>query len=170
MVDAVLSAKHWGSASSSSLEANKMAVSLSPVFSPLHANTGSFNLCLSSPKLLWVGSTSRPTITRTGFLVLARSTLLYCDFACMSSLRVIFITRISWQSLCFVPSLSWCCLPESGSGLTSEDKRELLERYGLNPDEFLSDPSPKKVRACVGARVRLELSNVHSVPVVTTDM
>ncbi|KAI3409399.1 uncharacterized protein J3R85_019407, partial [Psidium guajava] len=36
---------------------------------------------------------------------------------------------------------------KSGSGLASEeDKRELLERYGLNPDEFLSDPYPKKAR------------------------
>lgn len=32
---------------------------------------------------------------------------------------------------------------ESGEGLASEKKRELLQSYGLNPDEFLSDPSPK---------------------------
>lgn len=31
----------------------------------------------------------------------------------------------------------------SEKGLVSEKKRELLQSYGLNPDEFLSDPSPK---------------------------
>ncbi|PKI77769.1 hypothetical protein CRG98_001817, partial [Punica granatum] len=36
---------------------------------------------------------------------------------------------------------------ESGEGLVTEKKkRELLQSYGLNPDEFLSDPSPKPRR------------------------
>ncbi|KAL3723219.1 hypothetical protein ACJRO7_035406 [Eucalyptus globulus] len=85
-----------------------MAVSSSPIYSPLHANAGNFDLCFSPPpRLLRLGSTSGPTIRRTDFLVLAR---------------------------------------KSGGGLASEDKRELLERYGLDPDEFLSDPSPNKAR------------------------
>ncbi|KAB1211629.1 putative rRNA methyltransferase YlbH [Morella rubra] len=33
---------------------------------------------------------------------------------------------------------------KSGNGLASEEKKLLLERYGLNPDEFLSEPSPPK--------------------------
>ncbi|XP_031383490.1 uncharacterized protein LOC116197474 isoform X1 [Punica granatum] len=36
---------------------------------------------------------------------------------------------------------------KSGEGLVTEKKkRELLQSYGLNPDEFLSDPSPKPRR------------------------
>ncbi|KAK1563467.1 hypothetical protein Q3G72_027998 [Acer saccharum] len=35
---------------------------------------------------------------------------------------------------------------KSESGLTSEDKKELLRSYGLNPDEFLSEPSSKTKR------------------------
>ncbi|KAK2654497.1 hypothetical protein Ddye_014353 [Dipteronia dyeriana] len=31
----------------------------------------------------------------------------------------------------------------TGSGLTGEDKKELLRSYGLNPDEFISKPSSK---------------------------
>ncbi|KAJ4707544.1 Methyltransferase [Melia azedarach] len=34
----------------------------------------------------------------------------------------------------------------SGTGLTSEDREELLKRYGLDPDEFLSEPSSKTRR------------------------
>ncbi|KAK4757061.1 hypothetical protein SAY87_007188 [Trapa incisa] len=34
----------------------------------------------------------------------------------------------------------------SEKGLMSEKKRELLQSYGLNPDEFLSEPSPKARR------------------------
>ncbi|KAI6700616.1 hypothetical protein NL676_014940 [Syzygium grande] len=85
-----------------------MAVSSSPICSPLHAtNTSSLNLGSPSPKLIWVGPTSRPAITRTGLVVFAR---------------------------------------KSGGGLASEDKRELLERYGLDPADFLSDASPNKAR------------------------
>ena len=29
--------------------------------------------------------------------------------------------------------------------VSEESKRELLEKYGLNPDEFLSEPSSPKV-------------------------
>ncbi|KAL5740130.1 hypothetical protein ACOSP7_029017 [Xanthoceras sorbifolium] len=35
---------------------------------------------------------------------------------------------------------------KSETGLTSEDKKELLTRYGLDPDEFLSEPSSKTRR------------------------
>ncbi|XP_052191192.1 uncharacterized protein LOC127800553 [Diospyros lotus] len=35
---------------------------------------------------------------------------------------------------------------KSGNGLASDRKRELLERYGLNLDEFLSEPPPKERR------------------------
>ncbi|XP_048327876.2 uncharacterized protein LOC107415407 isoform X2 [Ziziphus jujuba] len=35
---------------------------------------------------------------------------------------------------------------ESGKGAASETKRKLLEQYGLNPDEFLSESSPKTRR------------------------
>ncbi|XP_059642796.1 uncharacterized protein LOC132284690 [Cornus florida] len=35
---------------------------------------------------------------------------------------------------------------KSKDGLATDQKRELLEQYGLNPDEFLSEPSPKKLR------------------------
>ncbi|KAL7223981.1 hypothetical protein ACSBR1_025440 [Camellia fascicularis] len=35
---------------------------------------------------------------------------------------------------------------ESNNGLSSDQKREFLERYGLNPDDFLSKPSPKTRR------------------------
>jgi hypothetical protein len=34
---------------------------------------------------------------------------------------------------------------EAENGLASEDKKLLLERYGLDPDEFLSEPPPPKV-------------------------
>ncbi|XP_041005809.1 putative rRNA methyltransferase YlbH isoform X1 [Juglans microcarpa x Juglans regia] len=33
---------------------------------------------------------------------------------------------------------------EAGDGLASEEKKLLLERYGLDPDEFLSEPTPPK--------------------------
>lgn len=43
---------------------------------------------------------------------------------------------------------------ESGNGLASEEKRILLERYGYNADEFLSQASPKvlfiSLEFCVG--------------------
>lgn len=43
---------------------------------------------------------------------------------------------------------------ESGNGLASEEKRVLLERYGYNADEFLSQASPKvlfiSLEFCVG--------------------
>ncbi|KAG6659402.1 hypothetical protein I3843_03G028300 [Carya illinoinensis] len=35
---------------------------------------------------------------------------------------------------------------EAGDGLASEEKKLLLERYGLDPDEFLSEPPPPKTR------------------------
>ncbi|KAL7190439.1 hypothetical protein ACSBR2_022673 [Camellia fascicularis] len=35
---------------------------------------------------------------------------------------------------------------KSNNGLSSDQKREFLERYGLNPDDFLSKPSPKTRR------------------------
>lgn len=35
---------------------------------------------------------------------------------------------------------------KSTTGLANDQKRELLEQYGLNPDEFLSEPSPKTRR------------------------
>ncbi|XP_044467296.1 putative rRNA methyltransferase YlbH isoform X2 [Mangifera indica] len=38
------------------------------------------------------------------------------------------------------------CSYKSGPGLTSDDKKELLKQYGLDPDEFLSDPSSKSRR------------------------
>lgn len=34
---------------------------------------------------------------------------------------------------------------EAGDGLASEEKKLLLESYGLDPDEFLSEPLPPKV-------------------------
>ncbi|XP_057991878.1 uncharacterized protein LOC110673849 isoform X2 [Hevea brasiliensis] len=38
------------------------------------------------------------------------------------------------------------CSQKSGSGLTSGDKKALFERYGLDPNDFLSEPSPKSRR------------------------
>ncbi|KAF5958881.1 hypothetical protein HYC85_006106 [Camellia sinensis] len=35
---------------------------------------------------------------------------------------------------------------KSNNGLSSDQNREFLERYGLNPDDFLSKPSPKTRR------------------------
>lgn len=43
---------------------------------------------------------------------------------------------------------------ESGNGLASEEKKLLLERYGLNPDEFLSEPSPPKVPSRTSPHIR----------------
>ncbi|CAK9170015.1 unnamed protein product [Ilex paraguariensis] len=37
-------------------------------------------------------------------------------------------------------------MSESNSRSASDQNRELLEKYGLNPDEFLSEPSPKTRR------------------------
>lgn len=38
-------------------------------------------------------------------------------------------------------------LPESKNELSVDKKRQLLEQYGLNPDEYLSEPSPKVSRS-----------------------
>lgn len=38
------------------------------------------------------------------------------------------------------------CSYKQGNGLASEEKKLLLERYGLDPDEFLSEPPPSKTR------------------------
>ncbi|KAH9739863.1 methyltransferase [Citrus sinensis] len=51
---------------------------------------------------------------------------------------------------------------KSGTGLTSEDKKELLKRYGLDPDEFLSEPSPKTRRRKEGRGSKLVVSDEKS--------
>ncbi|KAF3444727.1 hypothetical protein FNV43_RR14420 [Rhamnella rubrinervis] len=51
---------------------------------------------------------------------------------------------------------------ESGNRAVSESKRKLLEQYGLNPDEFLSEPSPKTGR-------RKELRNTRKGAQVPTE-
>lgn len=47
---------------------------------------------------------------------------------------------------CLIEPFAFCgMVSEQGNGLASEEKKLLLERYGLDPDEFLSEPPPPKV-------------------------
>lgn len=84
-----------------------MAVSSSPICSPLHAtNTSSLNLGSLSPKLIWVGPTSRPAITRTGLVVFARSTLLCCNLGFVLSLACLhsknLMATFGFRPFCFL--------------------------------------------------------------------
>ncbi|KAE8021616.1 hypothetical protein FH972_007492 [Carpinus fangiana] len=46
------------------------------------------------------------------------------------------------------------CSDKPGNGLASEEKKLLLESYGLDPDEFLSEPPPPKTRRRKDAQKR----------------
>ncbi|XP_059450174.1 uncharacterized protein LOC132181116 isoform X4 [Corylus avellana] len=47
------------------------------------------------------------------------------------------------------------CSYKPGNGLASEEKKLLLESYGLDPDEFLSEPPPPKVLGGKARRMKL---------------
>lgn len=62
-----------------------------------------------------------------------------------SSFLYVKIIQISVLS-CLTEPFAFCgMVSEAENGLASEDKKLLLERYGLDPDEFLSEPPPPKV-------------------------
>jgi hypothetical protein len=47
---------------------------------------------------------------------------------------------------CLIEPFAFCgMVSEPVNGLASEEKKLLLESYGLDPDEFLSEPPPPKV-------------------------
>ncbi|KAK4272048.1 hypothetical protein QN277_020649 [Acacia crassicarpa] len=91
-----------------------MVISSPSILSPLLLNTKSYFGSLSPPSLPIVDIYSRPTNR-------------------LSSALVVLCYRSS------IPSM----VVQSGNGLTSEEKRILLERYGYDADEFLSEASPK---------------------------
>ncbi|XP_015573725.2 putative rRNA methyltransferase YlbH isoform X1 [Ricinus communis] len=56
-----------------------------------------------------------------------------------------FLSNVSSKSSNRISTVILCS-KKSGGGLISEKKKALFERYGLNPNDFLSDSSPKSKR------------------------
>ncbi|XAR71212.1 16S rRNA (guanine(966)-N(2))-methyltransferase [Bertholletia excelsa] len=86
-----------------------------------------------------VSSSSRPPIF-SPLCVNTSTCLAYSSCGGISLMSVHYKTANPRRSLMVFSSY------KSSKGLSNDKKRELLEGYGLNPDEFLSEPSPKTRR------------------------
>jgi hypothetical protein len=108
-------------------------VSSSPILSPLRTNRGS-----SYPYLPFLSTSSRPSNR-------PRPPIIVCSYSKLVFPVCVKFFQISVFS-CLIEPFAFCgMVSEPGNGLASEEKKLLLERYGLDPDEFLSEPPTPKV-------------------------
>ncbi|CAK9170014.1 unnamed protein product [Ilex paraguariensis] len=122
-----------------------MAVSSPPVRFPLRLTTTTTDrlgsCCLISPATKTT-TRRRPAIRTFSYSKSLTHSTISPTFSFSKTSRVnVRFLGLRGMEIFFNMTMS-----ESNSRSASDQNRELLEKYGLNPDEFLSEPSPKTRR------------------------